>query len=347
VPMRPETKIKKRGGSGGSFGFFSIIVILIVLMGTGVALASPLAKTFFSTDLPVLIDTSFPVPTSVTPTPVVQVTGFATTSIPWTPSGNIIVSEQATTRVPPPTKTYTPTQTTTSVPCYLAKLVGDSTVPDGTPINPGASFIKTWQLRNEGSCTWDSGYRIVFVSGELMSDQKLFPWTGGAVGYGDGVEVSVKLVAPYDPGTYQSDFKLLAPDGTYIGLGVENTAFWTRIVVPSIATTTAPDWEGPYPPTTLYPANYSAIGCSSMMYLTLAWKDAYDESGISQYEVLVEVSIDGKPWDTVGTWPTAKLSQDIEVSCGYSYRWSVRAQDTAQNWGGYGDYQYFDMEVPG
>jgi hypothetical protein len=223
--------------------------------------------------------------------------------------------------------------------------VSDSTVPDGTTIQPGASFIKTWQLKNEGSCTWDSGYQIVFVSGDPMSDQQFFPWTGGSVGNGGSVEVNVKLVAPYEPGTYQSDFMILAPDGTYIGLDTKNTAFWTRIVVPSIATTTAPDWEGPYPPQAVYPANYSSVSCSSMTYL--AWADAYDESGISQYEVLLEISVDGKSWDTVGTWLTPKLSQDIPLNCWYTYRWTVRAMDAAQNWGQYGDYQYFDVEVPG
>jgi hypothetical protein len=261
---------------------------------------------------------------------------------------------EATTELPPPTKTFTstptPTQSQIPVPCYLATLVFDNTIPDGTMIQPGTSFFKTWLLRNEGSCTWDAGYQIVFVSGDPMSEQQFFPWEGGSVSYGDSVKVSVDLVAPYEPGTYQSNFMILAPDGTYFGVGTKNTAFWTKIVVPSIVTTVAPDWEGPYPPEAVYPANFSRIGCSGTKYITLKWTEAYDPSGISQYEVFVETSVYGDPGKIVDAqiWPTDQLSYDIVVACGYSYRWNVQAQDVAQNWGGYGADQYFDVvnDVP-
>ena len=58
-----------------------------------------------------------------------------------------------------------------------------------------------------------------------------FPWTGGVAGYGQNVDLSVDLLAPETPGNYEGKFMLLAPDGTYFGLGAQNKAFWVRIVV--------------------------------------------------------------------------------------------------------------------
>src|SRR5690606_11213812 len=52
--------------------------------------------------------------------------------------------------------------------CNLASFVSDVTIPDNTNINLNAGFIKTWRLRNVGSCTWTSSYQIVFDSGDQM-----------------------------------------------------------------------------------------------------------------------------------------------------------------------------------
>ncbi len=43
-----------------------------------------------------------------------------------------------------------------------AQFVADVTVPDGTRYDPGATFTKTWRLRNAGTCTWTTSYTMVF-----------------------------------------------------------------------------------------------------------------------------------------------------------------------------------------
>ena len=243
----------------------------------------------------------------------------------------------------PPTPTFTPsptaTATNTPIPCYLAKFVKDITIPDGSSINGGAFFSKTWRLKNLGSCTWDSSYRIVFVNGTSMAQTMTFPWTGGTVGYGESVDLSVDLYAPYDPGKYQGDFMLLAPDGTYFGLGAENKAFWTRIVVPvPNAAPPAPGIVSPLTGSTSFCSGYS---------VSLAWNEPYDASGISTYNVLV--------WqydDKSANWmklvdvlvPASSTEYATPILYTGSYAWAVAAQDNEGAWGAWSADNYFGVD---
>ena len=45
----------------------------------------------------------------------------------------------------------------------------DVTIADGTAMNPGEKFIKTWRVRNTGTSTWGSGYKLAFSENERMS----------------------------------------------------------------------------------------------------------------------------------------------------------------------------------
>ena len=40
--------------------------------------------------------------------------------------------------------------------CDWAQFITDVTVPDGAKYEPGATFKKTWRLKNIGTCTWDN-----------------------------------------------------------------------------------------------------------------------------------------------------------------------------------------------
>jgi Ig-like domain from next to BRCA1 gene len=44
----------------------------------------------------------------------------------------------------------------------------DVTVPDNTQFTAGASFTKTWRLRNTGTTTWSTAYRLYFITGNQM-----------------------------------------------------------------------------------------------------------------------------------------------------------------------------------
>jgi hypothetical protein len=110
-----------------------------------------------------------------------------------------------------PTNTVAPTNdplqvTATQVLCDDAKWVSDVTVPDGAQMAPGQDFVKTWKVRNTGSCTWGTGYTPIFAFGEKMSGIAE-PLTG-AVAPGEEVEISVRFKAPSNTGEYSSTWRM-------------------------------------------------------------------------------------------------------------------------------------------
>ncbi len=134
------------------------------------------------------------------------------------------------------TPTFTPTATVTSVPCNRASFVSDVNYPDGSEVHVNNGFVKTWRLQNTGSCTWTSGYKLIFSHGDRMGAPDEVVLTGGTVSPGQTVDVSVNLTAPGSVGTYKGYFKLKGSDGDVFGIGASGTnPFWTEIkVVPLI-----------------------------------------------------------------------------------------------------------------
>jgi len=133
----------------------------------------------------------------------------------------------------PPTNTPLPTPTHTPIPCDHVDFGDpvDVTVPDGTDMNPGQAFTKIWRLKNGGSCTWTSGYHLVFVSGDNMGAPAAVQVTGGSVPPGAEIDVAVNLVAPNDPGVYRGYFKLRNASGVLFGWGDQSKSFWAEIEV--------------------------------------------------------------------------------------------------------------------
>ena len=76
----------------------------------------------------------------------------------------------------------------------------DQTIPDGTVFFEGQSFTKTWEVYNGGTCTWDTGYKLVFSNGDQMGGPSLVALTT-PVAPGKLVKISVPLVADSLPGT--------------------------------------------------------------------------------------------------------------------------------------------------
>ena len=166
-----------------------------------------------------------------------------------------VVPTAATTAAPPPTTgisasptsvipptmvpTLKPPATSTPLPCNKVEFVDDVTYKDGSLVDPNASFVKIWRLVNTGTCSWSSGYVLVFVSGDRMSAPDTVPVTSGSVPPNSTVDVSVTLKAPPSAGTYQGYFKLRAPDGIVFGVGVKGDSnFWVKVVVGTTPTFT-------------------------------------------------------------------------------------------------------------
>ena len=122
------------------------------------------------------------------------------------------------TSIPPTATPIPPTAAPTAVPtcAYAMAFAQDVTIPDGTAFDPGATFIKTWALKNSGTCAWESGFALKHVSGARMSapPQVDVPEAQpGAV-----VNVSVPMQAPSTPGTYVGQWKLCDASRCYTGL---------------------------------------------------------------------------------------------------------------------------------
>lgn len=135
------------------------------------------------------------------------------------------------TQTQPPTATLVPpTATQVPVPCDRASFVQDVTYPDDSEVPVGTNFVKTWRLRNNGSCTWTSSYALVFVRGDSLGGPAALQFTTGSVAPGQTIDISVNLIAPATAGTYQGYWMLRNANGVLFGLGADAKAeFWVKI----------------------------------------------------------------------------------------------------------------------
>ncbi len=102
--------------------------------------------------------------------------------------------------------------------CNKAEFVRDVTVPDGTTYAPNATFIKTWRLRNAGTCTWTTAYSLAFYDGNRMSGPASVALPG-SVAPGQTVDISVNLVAPSVDGSFRGFWSLRNSAGGLFGVG--------------------------------------------------------------------------------------------------------------------------------
>ena len=151
---------------------------------------------------------------------------FSTPTLPLSVATNTALSVPTL-----PAATRPPAASATAV-CDQAAFVKDITIPDGSQVAPGASFTKTWRIRNSGACQW-SGYTLVFDSGELMGATS--PQTIGAVAPGQEVDLSVNFTAPLAAGSYRSYWRIRNSSGVLIPVlgGTDGRSFFVDIKVAS------------------------------------------------------------------------------------------------------------------
>lgn len=130
--------------------------------------------------------------------------------------------------------TVQPTGTTaapaTDQNCNLAGFVSE-TIPDGSQFYPGTAFTKTWTLKNEGTCTWISGYSVVYVWGSAMGAPTSQAISDKAIAPGETVTITLPFTAPNGPGAYRAEFKLRTAEGVIFAFRNEDATFWVEIQV--------------------------------------------------------------------------------------------------------------------
>jgi hypothetical protein len=116
------------------------------------------------------------------------------------------------TAVPTPTVTATATE----IPCTNnLEFLQDITIPDGTSISVGAAIDKQWLVNNNGTCDWNSTYRLKWISGDPLGaaqEQVLYPARASTQ-----ATIRVAFTAPTTEGTYESWWQAYGPDGIAFG----------------------------------------------------------------------------------------------------------------------------------
>jgi hypothetical protein len=117
---------------------------------------------------------------------------------------------------------------------YRATFLGDVTISDNTVLTPGTAFIKTWRIRNDGTCAWGPGQTvdaIEMVAGSVMGHAVRVP-LAATTARGQTANISVDMVAPAQAGTYRNEWKFRRVNGQVFGLGASGaTPFYVQIVV--------------------------------------------------------------------------------------------------------------------
>ncbi len=115
--------------------------------------------------------------------------------------------------------------------------VSDVTFPDGTMTLPYTTFTKSWYIQNIGTCTWNSGYKIVYYSGDKQGTAESFPLFSSdkITKTGESVVASVKLYAGESQDkTYTTYWAMQSDDGEVFNGGEsQNIPLSSKFVVGS------------------------------------------------------------------------------------------------------------------
>ena len=132
--------------------------------------------------------------------------------------------------------------------CAQLRWVADVTIPDGTPIAPGAQFVKTWKVKNNGTCAF-SGTLSFVGKGNQMGGAS--PVTLPKIDPGQQADISVNLTAPAQAGDYQGTWQPRTSDGTPMENLTVQIKVQANAPAPIAAVTATP--QGQLPPTAAPP----------------------------------------------------------------------------------------------
>ena len=144
----------------------------------------------------------------------------------------------------PPTPTPAPTSTPAPPPACIDGLalvqhlnLDPSTSPQ---LDPGQKFTKSWRVKNTGTCTWNTGYRLVFAHGDRMGGNPVN--VTREVPPGDAYDINLDLVAPLNAGTYQGFWQMQNANGQNFGERLS-----VRVIVVGAPTATPAPTQTPAP----------------------------------------------------------------------------------------------------
>jgi len=101
-----------------------------------------------------------------------------------------------------------------TAPCEQMRFVSDVTIPDDSPVAPGAFFVKTWRVQNSGTCAWSGTLKFIGTGNQMGGKS---PADLPKTNVGKETDVSLNLTAPTQSGDYQGTWEAYAADGTVLG----------------------------------------------------------------------------------------------------------------------------------
>jgi hypothetical protein len=123
--------------------------------------------------------------------------------------------------VPTPTQIATPRPSQPILPTQTPEcfnnltFINDATIPDGALVSPGSVLDKQWLIQNSGTCNWDYGYRLRFISGELLGaspEYSLYPARAATA-----ANLRIVFTAPLEAGMHVSEWQAFDSMGIPFG----------------------------------------------------------------------------------------------------------------------------------
>lgn len=128
--------------------------------------------------------------------------------------------------------------------CDQMRIEEDTTIPDGTILEPDEVFIKAWKVQNSGQCEWTPEYKLALYQGDALGASNIvrpfFAQPGSVyelvigtwppqrfnIKPGEIVDLAVLLQAPTQPGSYLGNWTLINDKGERV-----EPVFWVSITV--------------------------------------------------------------------------------------------------------------------
>jgi len=151
------------------------------------------------------------------------------------------------TGVPP---TAPPAPPPAPAPCAQMRFVSDVTIPDNSQIVPGTQFVKTWRVKNTGTCAWAGTLNFVGTGNRMGGTS---PTSFPQVPAGQEAELSISLTAPAQPGPYQGTWQVKTTDGVVLDNLFLKIVVAGEAAPPVAAVTATPQGQVPVPTATPTP----------------------------------------------------------------------------------------------
>jgi|GEM_PF-1268073 len=211
-----------------------------------------------------------------------------------------------------PTDTPIP-PTPTSTASFAVASVTDVTIPAGTTLQGGQSFVKTWKLVNGGTYAWGKDFKIIFTSGDNMGITSI---TLGRLVYpGDSVQISATFKAPVAAGAHVANFMMSTDTGETFGLGSNFDRPWAiKITVANVFAVTSASvssstssYSGPCPATINLTPSITANGSGTVIYYLKV-------SGSVSDTYSMNFSASGTQSGTKVSWPIDSSMSSLQIS---------------------------------